>query len=122
MGHFAEVDRNNTVVRIVLIDQETINTGKLGSPDRWIETSTHTRGGKHYDQDGVEDDGVPLRYNYAGIGMTYDKDRDAFIPQQPYPSWVLNDDTCEWDAPTPYPDDDKRYDWDEDTTSWKEIE
>jgi hypothetical protein len=122
MSHFAEIDRNNRVVRVIVIDQETINTGRWGSPDRWIETSKHTLGGKHYDKDGVEDSGIALRYNSAGIGYTYDATKDAFIPPRTFPSWVLNDDTCQWNAPTPMPDDGKRYVWDEDTTSWKEIE
>ncbi|SVD42987.1 uncharacterized protein METZ01_LOCUS395841 [marine metagenome] len=106
MSYFAEIDRNNKVIRVVVINQETINTGKWGNPDRWIETTKYT----------------PLRYNYAGIGYTYDEIRDAFIAPKPYSSWVLNDDTCQWNAPTPMPDDGKRYVWDEDTTSWKEIE
>jgi hypothetical protein len=63
-----------------------------------------------------------FRKNYAGVGYKYDQARDAFISPKPYPSWTLNDDTCQWNPPTPYPDDDKRYEWDEDTTSWKEIE
>jgi len=62
------------------------------------------------------------RKNYAGIGYTYDEDRDAFIPQQPFPSWILNEDTCLWEPPTAMPDDDKRYLWNEETLSWKEIE
>jgi hypothetical protein len=63
-----------------------------------------------------------LRKNYAGIGYTYDAGRDAFIPPKPYASWVLNETTCLWDAPVAYPDDGKRYSWDEATTSWVEIE
>ena len=118
MSHFAEVDENNIVLRVIVIEQETINTGRWGSPDKWIQTSRHTRGGKHYDQDGIEDSGVALRYNSAGKGYTYDTSRDAFIAPQPYPSWELNEDICQWNAPIPYPDDGKMYNWDEDTTSW----
>ena len=62
-----------------------------------------------------------IRKNYAGIGYTYDEDRDAFIPPQPYNSWTLNEDTCQWEAPSAYPDDGKRYNWNEETTSWKEV-
>jgi hypothetical protein len=62
-----------------------------------------------------------FRKNYAGVGYKYDQTRDAFIAPQPYPSWVLDEDTCQWDAPTPYPDDGKHYDWDEDTTNWREL-
>ena len=121
MSHFAEVDENNIVVRVIVIDQETLNTGRWGRPVRWIQTSRRTRGGKHYDQDGIEDSGVALRYNSAGRGYTYDTSRDAFIPPKPpYESWSLNEDTCLWNAPIPYPDDGKRYEWDEDTISWVE--
>ena len=63
-----------------------------------------------------------IRKNYAGIGYTYDEGRDAFIPPQPYPSWVLNETTCLWDAPVPYPDDGQVYDWDEETVSWVQID
>ncbi len=122
-SHFAEINNDGIVQRVIVIDQVTLNTGRWGSPHKWIETSKHTRGGKHYDNSGiVEDFGIPLRYNYAGIGYTYDQTRDAFIAPKPYPSWLLDESTCIWDAPTPYPDDGKKYYWDEDSTSWKEIE
>jgi hypothetical protein len=65
--------------------------------------------------------GTPLRKNYAGIGYKYDRVRDAFIPPRPYPSWILNDDSCLWEAPVPYPTDDKIYTWNEDTISWVEV-
>ena len=121
MSHFAEVDANNLVIRVLVIDQENINGGKWGNPSSWVQTSYNTRGGKHYDQEGVEDSGVALRYNYAGIGYTYDADRDAFIAPKPYPSWTLVESTCQWGAPVAYPDDDKIYRWDEDTTAWVEV-
>ena len=121
MSHFAEIDSDNIVQRVIVISQENIDTGNWGNPSNWIQTSYNTRGGKHYDQDGVEDSGVALRYNFAGSGYTYDADKDAFIPPKPYPSWTLVEATCNWEAPVSYPDDDKRYRWDEDNTQWVEI-
>jgi hypothetical protein len=84
--------------------------------DVYKQTSYNTHGGVH------ALGGTPLRKNYAGIGYTYDAGRDAFIPPKPYASWVLNETTCLWDAPVAYPDDGKRYSWDEATTSWVEVE
>jgi len=121
MTHFAEVDENNIVQRVIVISQEIIDTGNWGDLNNWIQTSYNTRGGKHYDQDGVEDSGVALRYNYAGTGYTYDADKDAFIAPKPFPSWTLVETSCLWEAPVAYPDDGKRYLWDEDITNWVEI-
>ena len=81
----------------------------------WVQTSYNTAGGQH------KLGGTPLRKNYAGIGFTYDATRDAFIPPKPFASWLLNEDTCLWDAPTPMPQDGKFYNWDEATTSWVEL-
>lgn len=121
MAHFAEIDANNLVTRVIVISQENIDTGNWGNPSNWIQTSYNTRGGKHYDQDGVEDSRVALRYNFAGIGYSYNTDRDAFIAPKPFPSWTLVEATCQWEAPVAYPDDDKRYRWDEDVINWVEI-
>ena len=130
MTHFAEINSDNIVQRVLVIDQETVNTGAWGSPDNWIQTSYNTRKGMHYAPSTVDapysespkpDGGVAFRKNYAGVGYTYDADRDAFIPPQPYPSWTLVESTCQWTAPVAYPDDDKRYTWDEDVTNWVEI-
>ena len=121
MAHFAEVDSDNIVQRVIVISQENIDSGNWGSPSSWIQTSYNTHGGKHYDQQRVEDSGVALRYNYAGVGYTYDTDKDAFIAPKPYPSWILVEATCQWEAPVARPDDDKRYAWDEDITNWVEI-
>ena len=76
---------------------------------------------KHNPETNEPDDGTPLRKNYAGIGYTYDVEKDAFIPPQPFDSWTLNDDTCLWEAPVAYPDDGSAYTWDEDTTSWVAV-
>lgn len=118
MAHFAQVDSNNIVTQVIVIDQETLNTGHWGDPATWVQTSYNTRGGVHYGPDGNPDGGVALRKNYAGVGYTYDPVRDAFYAPQPFPSWVLNEDTCLWDAPVPMPTDDKAYTWDETTGSW----
>ena len=85
------------------------------SPGEWIQTSYNTYGGVH------TQGGTPLRKNYAGIGYTYDRERDAFIPPKPYASWVLNEDTCQWDAPVAMPTDGKMYHWNEQTQAWDEI-
>jgi hypothetical protein len=86
----------------------------------WLQTSYNTHGGVHYGEDGQPDNGIPLRKNYAGIGFTYYRFRDAFIPPQPFASWTLNEDTCLWDAPQPYPSDGKHYQWDEGQKAWVE--
>ena len=115
MSHFAQLDSNNTVISVLVIEQDVIDTGLFGEPTSFVQTSYNTYGGVH------QLGGTPLRKNYAGIGFTYDSTRDAFIPPTPYPSWILNEDTCLWEAPTPMPTDDKSYAWDEETTSWLEI-
>lgn len=115
MSHFAQLDSNNTVISVLVIEQDVIDTGLFGEPTSFVQTSYNTYGGVH------QLGGTPLRKNYAGIGFTYDSTRDAFIPPTPYPSWILNEDTCLWEAPTPMPTDDKLYNWDEETTSWLEI-
>jgi len=84
----------------------------VGDPSRWIQTSYNTSGGVH------RLGGVPLRMNYAGVGYTYDRDRDAFIPPRPFASWILDEASCLWMAPSPRPEDDKLYYWDEDLKEW----
>ena len=113
MAHFAKVN-NGIVEQVIVAEPEFFDTFVDSTPGEWIQTSYNTRGGHH-------PEGRPLRKNFAGIGYTYDRDRDAFIPPQPYASWVLNEDTCLWDAPTPYPTDGKQYQWDEATVSWIEV-
>lgn len=115
MSHFAQIDENNTVIQVIVVEQDVIDTGLFGTPSSWIQTSYNTHGGQHLLG------GTPLRKNYAGIGYTYDSTRDAFIAPKPFPSWVLNEDTCQWEAPTPMPTDDKIYNWDEEATSWVEV-
>jgi hypothetical protein len=120
MSYFAKVS-DSIVVQVISAELDFFETFVDTSPGEWIQTSFNTRGGKHYGQDGLEDSGVALRKNWAGIGYTYDPTRDAFIAPQPFPSWTLNEDTCQWDSPVAYPDDDKRYTWDEATTNWVEV-
>ena len=115
MSHFAKVN-NGIVVQVIVAEPEFFSTFVDTSPGEWIQTSYNTYGGVH------ANGGTPLRKNYAGIGYTYDRERDAFIPPQTYPSWVLNEDTCLWESPVAYPSDDLKYSWDEPTTSWKVIE
>ena len=110
MAHFAKVN-NNIVEQVIVAEPEFFDTFVDSTPGEWIQTSYNTRGGQH-------PEGRPLRKNFAGIGYTYDRTRDAFIPPQPYASWVLNEDTCLWEPPVPYPDDGNNYIWDEETTSW----
>jgi len=123
MSHFAEISSENIVQRVIVAEQEFIDSGLVGDANTWIQTSYNTRSGNHYAPDSnTVDSGVALRKNYAGIGYIYDATRDAFYTQQPYPSWTLDDDTCQWNPPVAYPDDGKFYSWDEDNTEWKEIE
>jgi hypothetical protein len=113
MSHFAKVN-NGIVEQVIVAEPEFFETFVDTSPGEWIQTSYNTHGGQH-------PEGRPLRKNYAGIGYTYDRERDAFIPPKPFPSWVLNEDTCLWDAPTPYPADGGEYQWEEATTSWVAV-
>lgn len=115
MAHFAKV-ADGVVIQVIVAEPEFFDTFVDSSAGEWIQTSYNTHGGTH------SSGGTPLRKNYAGVGFTYDRARDAFIPPKPYASWVLNEDTCLWDAPTQMPDDGKLYQWDEDTTSWVEVE
>jgi hypothetical protein len=105
MSHFAEINSDNIVQRVIVAEQDFINSGLVGDSFNWVQTSYNSN----------------FRKNYAGIGYTYDKTRDAFIAPQPYPSWTLVEATCQWEAPTAYPTDDKMYTWDEDTTAWVEV-
>ena len=120
MAHFAKVV-DGKVTQVIVAEPEFFNTFVDSSPGEWIQTSYNTRGGVHYGQDGNPDGGVALRKNYAGIGYSYDRTRDAFIPPQPFASWTLNETSCLWEAPVAYPTDGGRYTWDEATTSWVAV-
>tara|TARA_R110002051_G_scaffold110157_1_gene182781 strand:- start:249 stop:605 length:357 start_codon:yes stop_codon:yes gene_type:complete len=117
MSHFAKI-ADGLVTNVIVAEQEFVD----GQEGTWVQTSYNTIGGKHYDQDGNEDSITPLRKNYAGVGYTYDSDKDAFYSHKPYPSWTLNDTTCQWESPVPYPSDEKVYDWNEETTAWDLVE
>ena len=122
MAHFAKV-QDGIVTQVIVAEPEFFNTFVDTSPGEWIQTSYNTRGGVHYAPNSNDPDGgEALRKNYAGIGFTYDRGRDAFIPPRPYASWTLNDSTCLWDAPVPYPTDGQNYIWNEDTTNWNLAE
>ena len=114
MSHFAKVC-DGIVTQVIVAEQEFFNTFIDTSAGEWIQTSYNTYGGEH------KLGGTPLRKNYAGIGYSYNRELDAFIPPKPFDSWTLNNDTCLWLAPTPMPTDDKLYAWDEPTLSWIEI-
>jgi len=130
MAHFAKLNNDNLVLNVIgvhnnelLVDgveneQRGVDFLKslYGSDTIWKQTSYNTRDGVH------TLGGTPLRKNYAGKGYTYDEGRDAFIPPQNHPSWTLNETTCQWEAPVAYPDDGKRYNWNEDNQSWDLIE
>ena len=103
MSHFAEIDKDGVVQRVIVADQDFIDTGTVGDPTLWIQTSYNNN----------------IRKQYAGKGFTYDKTNDVFIKPQPHASWTL-DDSFDWQPPTAMPDDGKRYVWNEATTTWDE--
>ena len=118
MAHFAQLNEENLVTQVIVVanedtaDQDGVENEAIGIEfctnllgGRWVQTSYNAN----------------IRKNYAGIGYKYDATLDAFIPPQPFASWILNEETAQWEAPTPYPNDEKRYTWDEETTSWVEV-
>ena len=126
MAYFAKIDDSNIVIEVTVISdtdtqdkdgnivdsigEEYMNEGFGGT---WKRTDKETRGNKH------KKGGTPFRKNYAGIGYIYDVAKDAFYLPQPFPSWILDEDTCLWEAPVAYPTDGKHYAWNEATTTWK---
>jgi len=119
MAHFAEINQNNMVLRVIVVDNKDTSTPDGTEVEsigvalcqrlfggNWVKTSYNGN----------------IRKNYAGVGFTYDSSRDAFIPPKPFNSWILNENTCQWNAPTPMPTDGKKYSWNEATTSWIEAE
>ena len=114
MPHYAKIE-NGIVVEVISADANFVSTQE----GQWIQTSYNTRGGQHYDPLTGEQDGQPaLRKNFAGKGFTYDAERDAFIPPQPYKDWVLNEFECLWYPPVERPKDGKKYLWDENAHEW----
>lgn len=110
MSHYAKIV-DGKVIKVIVAEQEFFNNFVDDSPGKWIQTSYNTYGGQH-------PEGRPLRKNFAGIGFSYDEEKDAFIPPQPYPSWILDNDTCLWNPPTPCPNDGNPYIWNETTKTW----
>jgi hypothetical protein len=109
-----EVRADNIVTEVIVADQEFIDSGAVGDPSLWVQTSYNTVAGKHLLG------GEPLRKNFAALGYTYDRTRDAFIPPRPFESWGLDEDLCIWGAPIAYPADGKQYRWDEHLKNWVE--
>ena len=130
MASFAKIGLNNKVIEVLSVvnevlhdsngvEQESIGIDfltKLTGWAIWKQTSYNTHGGVH------SSGGTPLRKNHAGIGMTYDENRDAFIPKKPFNSWILNEQTCLWEAPSSYPIDGNMYAWNESTLTWDLVE
>lgn len=133
MAHYAVLNADNEVTQVFVGRDETdLADGVTDweiyyAPEGFTvkQTSYNTRGGVHYNPETGEpsaDQSKALRFNYAGIGYTYDEERDAFIPPKPFDSWVLNEDTCLWEAPIPYPADGAVYSWDEESGDWVAVE
>jgi hypothetical protein len=130
MASFAKIGLNNKVIEVLSVVNEVLHDAngveqeingidfltKLTGYPVWKQTSYNTHGGVH------SSGGIPLRKNHAGIGMTYDEDRDAFIPKKPYNSWLLNEQTCNWEAPVAKPNDGKKYNWNEINQNWDIVE
>jgi hypothetical protein len=118
MAHFAEIDENNVVLRVLVVPDEEEHRGEeflkndLNLGGTWIQTSYNTVANRH------KLGGTPLRKNFAGVGDTYNVEKDAFIEPRLYPSWTLNEDTCVWEPPVPRPDEQQLVLWDEATVSW----
>ena len=126
MAHFTKLGLNSEVVEVHVVDNENLLDAGGNEQEQigidyllgvhgggiWVQTSYNTYGGEH------SFGGTPLRKNYAGIGYTYDEGRDAFIPPKPYDSWILDEPTCTWESPVPYPNDGNIYEWNEETQAW----
>ena len=118
MAHFAQLNEENLVTQVIVVaNQDTADQDGVENEAIGIEFCTNLLGGT-WKQTSYN---ANIRKNYAGVGYKYDAALDAFIPPQPFALWILNEETAQWEAPTPYPDDEKRYTWDEETTSWVEV-
>jgi len=125
MAHFCKIGKGSKVEKVVVVSNDVATTEQAGidflnnlygTNDVWKQTSYNTLKGVHLLG------GTPFRKNYAGLGYKYDETRDAFIPPKPFNSWILNEQTCYWDAPITYPDDGQRYEWNEENQTWDLIE
>lgn len=118
MSHWAEINENNIVTRVLVGNNDDINGDEgykwlidnLGGV--WKKTSYNTKAGQH------KEGGTPFRKNYAGVGFTYDESRDAFIPPKPFDSWILDEETCQWNSTVRLPDEENLYFWDEAELKW----
>ena len=123
MSHYAKVE-NGVVTKVIVAEADFFDTFVDTVPGEWIQTSYNTRGGIHYEpntDDPSEDQSKALRKNYAGIGFVYDSARDAFMIEQPYPSWTLNESTCWYEPPVAHPESGP-CEWDEENQQWVEVE
>ena len=125
MAHFAKIGVGNKIIKVAVVSNNIATTEQAGvdflnnlygSRDVWKQTSYNTKAGVHLNG------GTAFRKNYAGIGYTYDQTRDAFIPKKPFNSWILNETTCQWEAPVAYPDGDNRYNWNETNQTWDLVD
>jgi hypothetical protein len=137
MANFAKLDTENNVLAIIVVNNSDIidlnnnESEEIGIQflkkttgwPLWKQTSFNTKGGKYFNPDNTlsNDQSKAFRKNYAGIGAIYDENRNAFIPKKPYNSWILNEDTCLWESPIPYPQDNNLYSWNEENQSWDLI-
>ena len=118
MAHFAKLNEDNTVVAVHVVNNEVITVDGVESEQAGIDFLTELHGHTLWKQTSYSGS---FRKNYAGVGMKYDQTRDAFIPNKPWESWILNETTCQWEAPVAYPTDGESYSWDEETTSWVQL-
>ena len=130
MASFAKIGLNSKVIEVLSVNNEVLKDSNGVEREElgiqflneiykwpiWKQTSYNTHGGVH------NNGGTPFRKNHAGIGYTYDEDRDAFIPKKPYNSWILNEQTCNWESPVAYPTDGQRYNWNEKNLNWELVE
>lgn len=117
MAHFAQLDENNIVIQVIVVgNEELFDENGVEQESKGIVFCQSLLGG-NWKQTSYN---ANFRKNYAGIGFHYNETRDAFVPPKPFDSWILNEDTCRWEPPIPYPNDDKFYTWNEETVSWVE--
>ena len=119
MAHFAKLDDTNTVLEVLCINNNELLVNGIEKESKGIEFLINWSGGyTNWKQTSYN---ATIRKNYAGVGFTYDATRDAFIPPKPFPSWLLNETSCQWAAPVAYPNDGKMYQWDESTLAWRVV-
>jgi hypothetical protein len=123
MSYYAKIE-NGIVVQVNIVEDDFFNNNPNRYTGFWVKTCYNTKGGIHYNPETNKpstDQSKALRKNTAGVGYSYDEQRDAFIPPKPFNKWVLNEDTCRWESPVPYPDDEKQYVWNDNKSVWEEL-